>query len=385
VVIGEGEQTLVDVTDALMGRISNELSTVPGVCFRGPDGRIVTTPSRPVIRDLDALPRAAWDLVDIDRYRSVWHRRHGYFSMNLVTTRGCPYHCNWCAKPIYGQRYTARSPENVVDEISWLAQTYRPDHIWIADDIFGLKPGWIERFAQLTDARGVKVPFKCLLRADGVTEVIARSLQRAGCRTAWIGAESGSQRILDAMEKGTRVDQIVMATRRLHAVGIDVGFFLQFGYPGETGEDIERTLRMVRDCRPDDIGVSVSYPLPGTPFYERVKAQLGEKRNWVDSDDLAMMYPAAYGAEFYRALHALAHAEFRMRRSFDTLMRAMRRPWSVERRCAREIAGGAYHATRVPILRRRAARLARQTAQPSVAVLPILSRQAAAIPSEQPR
>ncbi|HEV8318075.1 MAG TPA: glycosyltransferase [Vicinamibacterales bacterium] len=385
VVIGEGEQTLVEVMDALMGRIPNDLSTVPGVCFRGADGRLVTTPSRPVIRDLDALPRAAWDLVDIDRYRRVWQHRHGYFSMNVVTTRGCPYHCNWCAKPIYGQRYTARSPENVVDEIAWLARTYRPDHIWIADDIFGLKPGWIERFAQLTVERGVKVPFKCLLRADGVTDAIARSLQLAGCRTAWIGAESGSQRILDAMEKGTRVDQIVMATRRLHAVGIEVGFFLQFGYPGEAGEDIERTLRMVRDCRPDDIGVSVSYPLPGTPFYERVKAQLGEKRNWVDSDDLAMMYPAAYGPEFYRVLHALAHAEFRMRRSFDTLVRAMRRPWNIQRRLAREIAGGAYHASRVPILRRRAGRLARQTAQPSVSVLPILSPQAAAVPSEQPR
>jgi hypothetical protein len=116
-----------------------------------------------------------------------------------------------------------------------------------------------------------------------------------------------------------------------------------------------------------------------------VKAQLGEKRNWVDSDDLAMMYPAAYGPEFYRVLHALAHAEFRMRRSFDTLVRAMRRPWNIQRRLAREIAGGAYHAARVPILRRRAGRLARQTAQPSVSVLPILSPQAAAVPSEQPR
>ena len=385
VVIGEGEQTLVEAIGALTGRDARPLADVAGVCFRGAEDRIVTTTPRPVIRDLDALPRAAWDLIDVDRYRDIWLRRHGYFSMNVVTTRGCPYHCNWCAKPIYGQRYTARSPENVIDEFAWLAHTYRPDHIWIADDIFGLKPGWIERFAELAVARRVMVPFKCLLRADGVSERVARALQTAGCRTAWIGAESGSQRILDAMEKGTRVDQIAAATARLHAVGIEVGFFLQFGYPGETGEDIASTLRMVRDCRPDDIGVSVSYPLPGTPFYERVKAQLGEKRNWVDSDDLAMMYPAAYGPEFYRALHALAHAEFRMRRSFAALVRAVRRPWDVRRRIARDIAGGAYHATRVPILRRRTARLARQTAQPTVAVLPILSRQAAAVPTEQPR
>src|SRR5262249_41554641 len=159
---------------------------------------------------------------------------------------------------------------------------YAPDHIWIADDIFGLKPGWIERFAALVMERGAALPFKCLLRADQVTPAIAGALARAGCRTAWIGAESGSQRVLDAMEKGTRVDQSDSATRLLHAAGVEVAFFLQFGYPGEPRDDIEKTLEMVRRCRPDDIGVSVSYPLPGTPFYQRVSAQLGQKQNWVD-------------------------------------------------------------------------------------------------------
>lgn len=332
VVLHEGEETLVEAIDVLTGRFTRPLGDVPGLCVRGAGERTTTTPARPMIRDLDALPRAAWDLIDVERYRDIWQQHHGYFSMNLVTTRGCPFHCNWCAKPIYGQRYTARSPENVADEIAWLARTYRPDHLWIADDIFGLRPGWIERFAEIVAATGVTVPFKCLLRADGVTVALARALRRAGCRTAWIGAESGSQRVLDAMEKGIRVDQIVAATQRLRDADIEVGFFLQFGYPGETGEDIERTLQMARDCRPDDIGVSVSYPLPGTPFYERVKMQLGEKQNWVDSDDLAMMYPATYAPEFYRALHALVHAQFRSRRAFDILLRAARRPATIHRR-----------------------------------------------------
>ncbi len=158
--------------------------------------------------------------------------------------------------------------------------------------------------------------------ADQVTPDIAAALRASRCRTAWIGAESGSQRILDAMEKGTRVDQIATATRLLHEAGIDVGFFLQFGYPGETRDDIEQTLRMVRVCRPDDIGVSVSYPLPGTPFYERVKTQLGDKRNWVDSDDLAMMYGASYNPSFYRALYALVHSEFRARKAAQAVTRA---------------------------------------------------------------
>jgi anaerobic magnesium-protoporphyrin IX monomethyl ester cyclase len=372
VVTGEGEATLVEVLDSLSGGSPRALEAIDGVALHDDRGALVRTRRREIIRDLNALPRPAWDLVDVERYRRVWMDAHGYFSMNLVSTRGCPYHCNWCAKPIYGQRYTARSVESVVDEIAWLKETYRPDHLWIADDIFGLKPGWVERFADQIVARGARVPFKCLLRADGASDAVVAALARAGCRTAWLGAESGSQRILDAMEKGTRVDHIAAATRRLHAAGIEVGFFLQFGYPGETLPDIELTLQMVRECRPDDIGISVSYPLPGTPFYERVSAQLGEKQNWVDSNDLAMMYRATYVPAFYRVLHALVHAEFRARR------------WSAAR-SPRAAAASIYHALRLPVLRYRLDRLARlRPSAPAVVIRPVLTRQAAAIPSEQP-
>jgi radical SAM superfamily enzyme YgiQ (UPF0313 family) len=371
IVTGEGEATLVELLDAVTGRVDGAaLTAIRGLAVR--DGhRTIRTAPREFIRDLDELPRPAWDLVDIERYRTLWLRRHGYFSMNIVTTRGCPFHCNWCAKPIYGQRYTVRSPEKVVDEIAWLKASCRPDHLWMADDIFGLKPGWIAEFARLANERAAVVPFKCLLRADGVSPEIATLLRTAGCRTAWMGAESGSQRILDAMEKGTQVSQIASATRLLHDAGIEVGFFLQFGYPGETLEDIGRTLQMVRDCRPDDIGVSVSYPLPGTLFYERVRSQLGDKQNWVDSNDLAMMYRATYVPEFYRALHALVHAEFRSRPSA--------RAGSLRQRVA-----GVYHGARLPSLRRRVARLARQPQpkEPTV-IRPLLSPQAAAVPTEQ--
>jgi radical SAM superfamily enzyme YgiQ (UPF0313 family) len=370
VVSGEGEVTLVELLDVLGGRTDKSMDEVPGVVRRAANGALVRTCRREIIRELDTLPRPAWDLVDVDRYRRAWTRRHGYFSMNIVTTRGCPYHCNWCAKPIYGQRYTARSVDAVVDEIAWLKETYRPDHLWIADDIFGLKPGWIERFADRIVERQVLVPFKCLLRADGATDSVVQSLKRAGCRTAWIGAESGSQRILDAMEKGTRVEQIAAAARRLQTAGIAVGFFLQFGYPGETLDDIELTLQLVRDCRPDDIGVSVSYPLPGTTFYERVKAQLGEKQNWVDSNDLAVMYRATYAPEFYRALHALVHAQFRASR-FGAA------------RSLRDAAAALYHGIRVPWLRYGVKRLARQTSAPAVMLRPVLTQQAAAIPTDQ--
>ena len=388
VVTGEGEVTLVELLDALSraggAADAGGLKAIDGLCLRDDDGRVVHTKARAIIRQLDSLPFPAWDLVDVERYRATWLAHHGYFSMNLVTTRGCPYHCNWCAKPIYGQRYTARSPEHVVDEMAWLKRTFRPDHLWIADDIFGLKPGWIERFAALVQARDAATPFKCLLRADQVTAGVARGLHAAGCRTAWIGAESGSQRILDAMEKGTRVDQIGQATRLLHAAGVEVGFFLQFGYPGETRADIDRTLEMVRVCAPDDIGVSVSYPLPGTTFYQRVQAQLGQKQNWVDSNDLAMMYHATYVPDFYRALHALVHAEFRAGKSKSVVSRAAARPWTIGRRHARAAVNVVYQTAKVSLLQRRLSRLARLTApSPPTPLVPLLTPQAAAVPTDQ--
>jgi anaerobic magnesium-protoporphyrin IX monomethyl ester cyclase len=389
VIAGEGEVTLVETLDALAGRPGDpgdELARVNGICRLNEAGHVVRAATRAIIRDLDTLPFPAWDLVDVERYRSIWRTHHGYYSMNVVTTRGCPYHCNWCAKPIYGQRYTARSADRVVDEIAWLKGTHAPDHLWIADDIFGLKPGWIERFAEQIVQRDAVVPFKCLLRADQVTADIAAALGRAGCHTAWIGAESGSQRVLDAMEKGTRVEQIHAATRLLRAAGVHVGFFLQFGYPGEDRDDIERTLDMVRACRPDDIGVSVSYPLPGTRFYQRVQAQLGQKQNWVDSNDLAMMYHATYVPDFYRALHAFVHTEFRARRSADEVRRALVHPLRARTRTAR--AGWQYLKGRaaLPLLRRQLQQLSRiAPPQPPVVPLAVLSPQAAAVPTEQPR
>jgi glycosyltransferase involved in cell wall biosynthesis/radical SAM superfamily enzyme YgiQ (UPF0313 family) len=386
VVTGEADFAIPEVLDALSGRTSLTLDGVRGVCYRDDEGRVVRTPPREFVRDLDALPLPARDLVDFDRYRSVWQSHHGYFSTNVVTTRGCPFHCNWCAKPIYGQRYAARSPACVAGEFALLKRTCRPDHIWITDDIFGLKPGWIERFADEIQKRDAAIPFKCLLRADQVAAGVASALHQAGCQTVWLGTESGSQRVLDAMEKGTRVEQIETATARLHAAGIEVGFFLQFGYPGETVEDIGKTRDLVKRCGPDDIGISVSYPLPGTAFHTRVGEQLGLKQNWVDSSDLDIMYHAAYVPDFYRALHALVHAEFRARRAASELRAACRTPLQLRPRHARSALefvrnriAGSIHTLRVN-------RLARvPTPHPSVAPLAVLTPQAAAIPAEQPR
>jgi radical SAM superfamily enzyme YgiQ (UPF0313 family) len=270
--------------------------------------------------DLDALPFPAWDLIDAKRYRDAWQQTHGYFSLNMVSSRGCPYHCNWCAKPIYGTSYNARSPLKVAEEMAYLKKHFQPGHLWFADDIFALKPHWTTRFAQAVKELDAAIPFTMQSRVDLMTPQTARHLAEAGCVEIWMGAESGSQKVLDAMEKGSQVEQILEARKSLKAAGIRAGFFLQFGYPGETWEDIQHTIDLVRNARPDDVGISVSYPLPGTPFYYAVQEQLDSKTNWEDSEDLAMMFRGTYTDDFYRALHDALHLEVDLNRLLEQLL-----------------------------------------------------------------
>ncbi len=252
-------------------------------------------------------PLPSWDLIDIEKYRRVWRRAHGYFSLNMAASRGCSFRCNWCAKPIWGNQYLQRPAAETAAEMLYLYRHYRPDHIWFADDIFGFRVDWVNDFAAALEAGGGGVPFTIQLRADLVSDRMAQALRRAGCREVWIGAESGSQKILDAMNKGTTVHENIVARRRLGEAGIRVGFFLQLGYLGEELDDILATRRLIDEARPDDVGVSVSYPLPGTRFHEQVKEQLGPKTHWQESNDLEMMFSGTYVSEFYRAVRNLLH------------------------------------------------------------------------------
>lgn len=349
VLIGEGEETLAELIDHLEGRPVPSLPDIRSLAYRDDAGAIIKTFPRPVVTKLDALPFPAWDLVDRDRYRTVWMQHHGYYSMNLVTTRGCPFHCNWCAKPIWGQRYNVRSPQNVVEEMQWIKREFNPDQIWFMDDIMGIQDRWIEEFADALDAANLHIPFKSLNRVDLLLRgKTIPALARAGAKIVWVGAESGSQKILDAMDKGTRVEQIYEATRQLHAHGVQVAFFLQFGYPGETREDIELTLKMVRDLIPDDIGISVSYPLPGTKFYNNVKHELGEKANWLDSADLAMLYQGPFRTEFYRQLHTVVHKDYRSRKTARDLRWLLRHPAALRPAHLKRAAAMIYHRLTLP-------------------------------------
>lgn len=335
VILGEGEATLRELITTLEAvdwtsedkplDKQNGLSSIAGIAYQTlqeiPETTqplIHRTAPRPVLNDLDALPDPAWDLVDIEAYRRIWMNRHGYFSLNLATTRGCPYKCNWCAKPIYGNRYNSRSPERVAAEIEMLITRYGVRHFWMSDDIFGLKPAWVQRFREIVEQKNLKFQYKIQSRVDLLLkEDNIEALAASGLRQVWVGAESGSQKILDAMDKGTTVEEIREATALLKSKGIEVCFFLQFGYLGETRADIEATLQLVDELQPHDLGISVSYPLPGTKFYEKVRSLLGEKQNWEVSDDLAMMYPASFQPAFYRRLHRLVHKRFRRQQGME--------------------------------------------------------------------
>ncbi|HTR31362.1 MAG TPA: radical SAM protein [Puia sp.] len=356
VLLGEGEQTLLELLTALRngkaaqsghrfpnGQVAFE--AIAGLAWQK-DGKPVRSFARKVMTDLDQLPLPAWDLVDIEGYRTIWMRHHGYFSLNVSTTRGCPFKCNWCAKPIYGNRYNARSPRHVVAEIKMLKERFRFDHIWMCDDIFGLKPGWVHEFANRVEQERLSFRFKIQSRADLLMqEDYVAALARAGCENSWIGAESGSQKILDAMDKGTTVGQIAGATRLLREHGIRASFFIQFGYPGETKEDIGLTIRMIKTLMPDDIGISVSYPLPGTVFYERVKAELKEKANWTDSDELKLMFRNTYSPEFYKQLHRYVHKAYRRQLAIREIHRLFSRPKQLTKKGVRMVAAIGWYLT----------------------------------------
>lgn len=325
IMLGEAEQTLYELITAI-SEDQNDFVPIAGLAYKQNDA-IIKTVKRNVFKELDLLPFPAWDLVDIDIYRKTWLKHKGYFSMNLATTRGCPFKCNWCAKPIYGNRYNSRSPQNVVGELKMLKEKFHFDHIWFCDDIFGLKPGWVNEFADLLEKEKLGFRFKIQARADLLLqENYIKDLARAGCENIWMGAESGSQKILDAMDKGTTVHQIYTATLLLKKNNIHPSFFIQFGYPGETKDDISKTIEMINELVPYEIGISVSYPLPGTVFFEKVKNELKEKTNWTDSDELALMFRNTYAPAFYKQLHRYVHKSYRKQVALQQLKKLFKNP-----------------------------------------------------------
>jgi anaerobic magnesium-protoporphyrin IX monomethyl ester cyclase len=333
--IGEGLAALLLLLPRLDARpdarIEDLIEGLAGVASQS-EGKVITSNGAKVLPMAEFDGFAAWDLVDMERYRALWLKKHGYFSLNMAASRGCSFRCAWCAKPTWGNQYLQRGASEVALEMAHLKRSFAPQHVWFADDIFGFRVDWIADFAAAVRAEDGGIPFTIQTRADLISERMAQALQNAGCKEAWIGAESGSQQVLDAMNKGTTVSEIRMARERLKAAGIRVGLFIQLGYMGEQLADIVATRDLLEAARPDEIGVSVSYPLPGTKFYDLVKAQLGGKTHWQESNDLEMMFRGTYTSDFYRAVRNLLHDQISLQTSaaadaHSRAARALERDW----------------------------------------------------------
>ncbi len=302
VVAGEGELALERV---LMGEPQEQ---IPGLYFRSGE-QIVHTGAACQVADLDAQPWPDRERIPIERYLEAWRSKHGTGSVSVITARGCPYHCRWCSHSTFGKTHRRRSPAGVVDEVSWILDRYQPDLLWLADDVFTIHHGWLDQYAAEMKRRGLRVPFECITRADRMNERVAGLLRELGCFRVWIGSESGSQRILDAMQRGVTVAQVRNAVGQLKRCGIQTGMFFMWGYEGEELSDIEATYEHVQACQPDVFFTTVSYPIKGTPYFDQVGSKLIHIGDWRSRTDRDWKIRGRHSRRFYQFADQLLHSE----------------------------------------------------------------------------
>jgi radical SAM superfamily enzyme YgiQ (UPF0313 family) len=318
VVIGEGEITLEELVPALQSHSFDNLHHVEGIAFLAPDGAVVRTKPRQQIKDIDAQPWPARESIDMTRYVDVWRRHHGRGSVSLITARGCPYHCRWCSHEVFGKTHRRRKPASVVDELEWLINRYQPQMAWMADDVFTIHHGWLFQYAAELKRRGVRLPFECISRADRLNLQVVETLAEMGCFRIWIGSESGSQRILDAMERGVTVEQVQTAVALCRSAGIQTGMFLMWGYEGEELSDIEATVEHVKKTDPDIFFTTVAYPIKGTPYFSEVAKRVENLKPWATGSDREVGIRGRHSRQFYGFADKLLGNEVELERLRNT-------------------------------------------------------------------
>lgn len=296
-VIGEGEETFLEFIQQVEG--GEDYESVSGLAFVNKNGGVVKNQARIKIKEVDQLPFPNRKKVDLSQYLQVWKDHHGKSTLNISTQRGCPYTCQWCSTAVYGQSYRRRSPKLVVDEIESLIQNYQPDALWFVDDVFTVSHKWIAAFSEEMQSRGIQIPFECITRAERMNETVIQQLKAAGCFRIWIGAESGSQRIIDLMKRQVDINKVAEMMKLSKQNGIETGTFIMVGYPTETKEDIALTIDYLKDANPDNFTITVAYPIKGTGLFNQIEPLITQQPEWKSSTDREIDFKRTYSRAYY--------------------------------------------------------------------------------------
>lgn len=295
-IIGEGEETFLEFIEQFSG--SQDYLQVPGLAFIN-EGNLVKNKPRVKIKEVDKLPLPNRSKIDLSQYLTVWKKHHGKSTLNISTQRGCPYTCQWCSTAVYGQSYRRRSPKLVVDEIAYLIDTYNPDALWFVDDVFTVSHKWLTAFSEEMNRRNISIPFECITRAERLNEQVLEQLKSAGCFRIWIGAESGSQRIIDLMKRQVDINEVAKMMQLTRSYGIEAGTFIMVGYPTETKKDIELTIDYLKEANPDQFTITVAYPIKGTGLYNQIEPFITRQPEWHSSTDREIDFKRTYPREYY--------------------------------------------------------------------------------------
>lgn len=316
VVIGEGEETLHELIPILSQGKLERLVTVAGIVVQDEHGQVQRTASRALLPDLDILPMPDRGAIDLRKYVDTWRTHHGRGAVSLITSRGCPYSCTWCSHSVFGKTLRKRSPKLVADEVEMIRAEYRPDMLWYADDVFNINHKWLFEYAAELKRRNLALPFECICRADRLNEELVRLLKEMGCFRVWLGSESGSQRLLDAMKRGVKAEQVQAMTRAAKRHGIETGMFLMWGFEDENEDDLAQTVEHVKKANPDLVLTTVSYPIKGTEYHRRMEERdlVVAEGAWEKSNDRDHRIAGRHSRRYYAFVNRWMYGELALQR-----------------------------------------------------------------------
>jgi anaerobic magnesium-protoporphyrin IX monomethyl ester cyclase len=315
-VLGEGEETIVELANCKDRDLP--ISSIKGIAYR--EGcNFKFTPPRELIRNLDNLPFPARELFDNEDYKLYYLRKFGYSTTPLISSRGCPFSCDFCSRPVFGTTLRQRSPRNIVDEVEEIA-ALGFERVWFADDCFTLNPEHLAQVCSLLEQRHLNIGWECLSRVDTLNLDTAKAMKKAGCIRVFFGIESGNDKILELMNKRITTSQAKKAVHASKEAGLQIGAFFIIGYPGESDKTVLDTVRFASKLPLDYLSFTLPYPIPGTSLYDRIKDNGNvfvddweEPRNW-----RLIRHKLLYGSSFsetkLKFAMGKAQLQFRTRR-----------------------------------------------------------------------